>query len=154
MCVISDYEGILGLGGIIGGTRSGTELNTKNILLESAYFDPIITRKTSKKLQLNSDAKFRFERGIDPNSISAGLERASEMIVKICGGEVTKFDIKNTKNIVPKKILFDPSLASKTIGIQIKKNEIIKILENLGFKIKKKETYNVKKRIKYHSKVL
>ena len=138
MCVISDHDGVLGLGGIIGGIRSGTELNTKNILLESAYFDPIITRKTAKKLQLNSDAKFRFERGIDPNSISAGLERASEMIVKICGGEVTKFDIKNTKNIVPKKILFDPSLASKTIGIQIKKNEIIKILEDLGFKIKKK----------------
>ena len=138
MCVISDHDGVLGLGGIIGGIRSGTELNTKNILLESAYFDPIITRKTAKKLQLNSDAKFRFERGIDPNSISVGLERASEMIIKICGGEVTKFDIKNTKNIVPKKILFDPSLASKTIGIQIKKNEIIKILEDLGFKIKKK----------------
>ena len=140
MCVISDHDGVLGLGGIIGGIRSGTELNTKNILLESAYFDPIITRKTAKKLQLNSDAKFRFERGIDPNSISVGLERASEMIIKICGGEVTKFDIKNTKNIVPKKILFDPSLASKTIGIQIKKNEIIKILEDLGFKIKLKPT--------------
>ncbi len=138
MCVISDYDGVLGLGGIIGGIRSGTELNTKNILLESAYFDPIITRKTAKKLQLNSDAKFRFERGIDPNSISAGLERASEMIIKICGGEVTKFDIQNIKNIVPKKIPFDPNLVPKTIGIQIKKNEIIKILEDLGFKIKKK----------------
>ena len=79
MCVISDYKGILGLGGIIGGTRSGTQLNTKNILLESAYFDPEITRKTARKLDLNSDAKFRFERGIDPNSISIGLEKASEM---------------------------------------------------------------------------
>jgi len=138
MCVISDNQGVLGLGGIIGGTRSGTELNTKNILLESAYFDPEITRKTAKKLDLNSDAKFRFERGVDPNSISMGLEKASEMIVKICGGQVSKLDIQSTKKIQIKKILFDPNLASKTIGIQIKTDEIIKILEGLGFKIKKK----------------
>jgi len=138
MCIISDHEGVLGLGGIIGGTRSGTELNTKNILLESAYFDPEITRKTAKKLDLNSDAKFRFERGIDPNSISIGLEKASEMIIKICGGEASKLDIQSTKKIDLKKISFDPNLASKTIGIKIKTNEIIKILQDLGFKLKKK----------------
>ena len=138
MCVISDYKGVLGLGGIIGGTRSGTELNTKNILLESAFFDPEITRKTAKKLQLNSDAKFRFERGIDPNSIQAGLDKASEMIIKICGGEVSKPDVQSTKKIKNKKILFDPSLATKTIGIKLKINEIIDILDRLGFKIKKK----------------
>ena len=125
MCVISDHQGVLGLGGIIGGTRSGTELNTKNILLESAYFDPEITRKTAKKLDLNSDAKFRFERGIDPNSISSGLEKASEMIVKICGGEVSKLDIQSIKKIEIKKILFDPILVSKTIGIEIKNNDLI-----------------------------
>jgi phenylalanyl-tRNA synthetase beta chain len=138
MCIISDHEGVLGLGGIIGGTRSGTELNTKNILLESAYFDPEITRKTAKKLDLNSDAKFRFERGIDPNSISIGLEKASELIIKICGGEASKLDIQSTKKINLKKISFDPNLASKTIGIKIKTNEIIKILQDLGFKLKKK----------------
>ena len=141
MCVISDHKGVLGLGGIIGGTRSGTEFNTKNILLESAYFDPEITRKTAKKLDLNSDAKFRFERGIDPNSILIGLEKASEMIVEICGGEVSKFDIKSTKKIIVKKISFDPNLASKIIGIEIKSIEIFKILEGLGFKIKKKGKY-------------
>ena len=138
MCVISDHQGVLGLGGIIGGIRSGTELYTKNILLESAYFDPEITRKTAKKLDLNSDAKFRFERGIDPNSILLGLEKASEMIVEICGGEASKIDIQSTKIFKSKKINFDPKLASKTVGIQIKTNEIIKILEDLGFNIKKK----------------
>ncbi len=138
MCVISDHQGVLGLGGIIGGTRSGTEFNTKNILLESAYFDPAITRRTAKKLELNSDAKFRFERGIDPSSVPIGLEKAAEMIVKICGGEVSKLDIQSTKKIESKKILFDSTLASKTIGIQIKINDIIKILEDLGFQIKKK----------------
>ena len=138
MCVISDYDGVLGLGGIIGGTRSGTAIETQNILLESAYFDPGITRKTSKKLNIETDAKFRFERGIDPNSIILGLEKASEMIVEICGGEVSKIDIQKTKKFEIKKMFFDPKLVSKTIGIEIKLNEIFKILRNLGFKINKK----------------
>ena len=72
MCVISDKSGVLGLGGIIGGIRSGTEFNTKNILLEAAYFIPRSIRKTSKLLNLDTDAKFRFERGIDPKSIEEG----------------------------------------------------------------------------------
>ena len=61
-CVITDSEGVLGLGGIIGGTRSSTELNTVNVFLESAYFDPRSIRKTSKQLNIDTDAKFRFER--------------------------------------------------------------------------------------------
>ena len=138
MCVISDHDGVLGLGGIIGGTRSSTEFETKNILLESAYFNPEITRKTSKKLNLDTDAKFRFERGIDPDSIVLGLQKAAQMIVDICGGEISQIDINKTKKHEIKKILFDPSLVSKTIGIQIKLNEAIKILHNLGFKINKK----------------
>jgi phenylalanyl-tRNA synthetase beta chain len=96
MCVIADASGILGLGGIIGGTRSGTELDTKNILIESAYFNPRSIRKTSKILNIDTDAKFRFERGIDPLSIEQGLQRAAELIKKICGGEVSKFDIQKT----------------------------------------------------------
>ena len=138
MCVISDYKGALGLGGVIGGTRSGTELNTKNILIESAYFDPEITRNTSKKLNLDTDAKFRFERGIDPNSIKLGLEKASELIAEVCGGEISKFDIQKSKTNKIKNILFDPNLVKQTIGLEIKLNEIVKILNNLGFQNKKK----------------
>ena len=85
MCVISDNSGILGLGGIIGGTRSGTELDTKNVLIEAAYFKPRSIRKTSKILNIDTDAKFRFERGIDPLSIKEGLEKAAELIKKIFG---------------------------------------------------------------------
>ena len=81
MCVISDKSGVLGLGGIIGGTKSGTEYSTKNILLESAYFLPRSIRKTSKQLNIDTDAKFRFERGIDPLSIEEGLIKASELII-------------------------------------------------------------------------
>ena len=77
MCVISDKSGVLGLGGIIGGTTTSTELDTKNILLEAAYFNPSSIRKTARLLNINTDAKYRFERGIDPNSIKEGLELAT-----------------------------------------------------------------------------
>ena len=138
MCVISDDEGALGLGGIIGGVRSGTELDTKNILIESAYFDPIITRKTSKELEINSDAKFRFERGIDPQSVKEGLEMAAKLITEICGGEVSNFDIQETQKFRKKIIKFNSNLVSKTIGIKINEKDIIKILTRLGFETKKK----------------
>ena len=98
MCVISDNKGVLGLGGIIGGIRSGTEFDTKNILLESAYFDPRSIRNTAKKLNLDTDAKFRFERGIDPLSIEDGLNKAALLIKEICGGEISKIDIQKIEN--------------------------------------------------------
>jgi len=93
MCAISDKSGVLGLGGIIGGTRSGTEFSTKNILLESAYFFPTPIRKTSKILNIDTDAKYRFERGIDPDSIKLGLELGMCKILDMCGGEASKFSI-------------------------------------------------------------
>ena len=141
MCVISDDEGALGLGGIIGGVRSGTELDTKNVLIESAYFDPSITRKTSKELQINSDAKFRFERGIDPQSVKEGLEMAAKLITEICGGEVSNFDIQETQKFRKKIIKFNSNLVSKTIGIKINEKDIIKILTRLGFETKKKNKF-------------
>ena len=139
MCVISDNSGVLGLGGIIGGTRSGTELNTKNVLIEAAYFNPRSIRKTSKILNIETDAKFRFERGIDPLSIEQGLQRAAELIKKICGGEVSKFDIQRTENIKDKLIKFDPLSFEKIVGFSIDQKEVIKILNNLGFEIKKEK---------------
>ena len=141
MCVISDAEGPLGLGGIIGGVRSGTELNTKNILIEAAYFDPIITRKTAKILDINSDAKFRFERGIDPRSVKEGLMMATKLILEICGGEVSNYDIQEIIKFKTKSIKFDPKLVSKTIGTNVKEKDISKILKKLGFEINKKNKH-------------
>ena len=74
-----------------------TELNTKNILLESAYFLPSSIRKTARSLNINTDAKYRFERGIDPNSVQEGLQVAAQLVVKICGGAVSKFSIVGQK---------------------------------------------------------
>ena len=139
MCVITDASGVLGLGGIIGGTRSGTELDTKNVLIESAYFNPRSIRKTSKILNIDTDAKFRFERGIDPLSIEQGLQRAAELIKKICGGEISKFDIQKIENVKNSFVKFDMQLFEKITGFKIDQKEMIKILTNLGFEIKKQK---------------
>jgi phenylalanyl-tRNA synthetase beta chain len=141
MCVISDKKGVLGLGGIIGGTRSRTELDTKNILLESAYFEPRSIRSTAKKLNLDTDAKFRFERGIDPLSIEDGLNKAAILIKEICGGEISKIDIQKTETYNSKTIKFDPSLFEKVSGFKISTKEMLKILEDLGFKTIKEKKY-------------
>ncbi len=141
MCVISDQKGVLGLGGIIGGIRSGTELDTKNIFLESAYFEPRSIRNTSKKLNLDTDAKFRFERGIDPSSIESGLNKAALLIKEICGGEISKIDIQKIGTHKTKIIKFDTDLFEKISGFKIPTKEMIKILEDLGFKCKKEKKY-------------
>ena len=137
MCVISDKSGVLGLGGIIGGTTTSTELDTKNILLEAAYFSPSSIRKTARALNINTDAKYRFERGIDPNSIKEGLELATDLILKICGGEASKFQITGKRKQKNKIINFQVEKFEKLIGISITANEIDKILSSLGFKCKK-----------------
>ena len=136
MCVISDKTGALGLGGIIGGTRSGTEFETKNILLESAYFYPSSVRKTANTLDIDTDAKYRFERGIDPNSIKEGLQLATELIIKICGGEASKFSVVGKSNVKNRSIEIDHNKFKKVIGISISSNETKKILNSLGFKTK------------------
>ena len=137
MCVISDKSGVLGLGGIIGGTTTSTELDTRNILLEAAYFSPSSIRKTARALNINTDAKYRFERGVDPDSIKEGLELATELILKICGGEASRFQISGKTNKKNKVINFQVEKFKKLIGISITANEIDKILSSLGFKCKK-----------------
>ena len=133
MCAITDRKGILGLGGIIGGTRSGTEFSTKNILLESAYFHPSYVRKTSKILNIETDAKYRFERGIDPESIKLGLEKGTNLILEICGGEASKFSISGKLNKNKKTIDLD---SKKFIGFSVSASEIKKILTSLGCEVK------------------
>jgi len=139
MCVISDKSGVLGLGGIIGGTTTSTELDTKNILLEAAYFSPSSIRKTARALNINTDAKYRFERGIDPNSIKGGLDLATELILNICGGEASKFQISGKTKQKNNVINFKLEKFEKLIGISITANEIDKILSSLGFKCKKSQ---------------
>jgi len=132
MCAISDKSSVLGLGGIIGGTSSGTEFSTKNILLESAYFFPSQIRKTSKILNIDTDAKYRFERGIDPNSIKLGLEFGTRMILEICGGEASQISVVGNIKDKRKKINLETEKFKKVIGFSITSAEIKKILTSLG----------------------
>ena len=141
MCVIADNEGVLGLGGIIGGTRSGTEFGTKNVFLEAAHFDPRSIRSTANKLNIDTDAKFRNERGIDPLSIESGLKKAALLIKEICGGEISKIDIQKIDTYKNKTIKFDPNSFEQITGFKISTKEMLKILEDLGFKIKKDKKY-------------
>jgi len=136
MCVITDKTGVLGLGGIIGGTRSGTEISTKNVLLESAYFFPAQTRKTSKALNIDTDAKHRFERGIDPDSIKLGLELGMCMILDMCGGEASKFSFVGKIKDERKTIDLEPEKFLKIIGFSITNAQIKKILLSLGCTLK------------------
>jgi phenylalanyl-tRNA synthetase beta chain len=136
MCVITDKSRILGLAGIIGGITTSTEQDTKNILLESAYFLPTSIRKSSKKLNIITDAKYRFERGIDPNSITEGLEIATALILKICGGSASKFLITGSNSQKNKVINLDIEKFKNVIGISISNQEVNKILTSLGCKIK------------------
>ena len=136
MCAIADKSGVLGLGGIIGGTRSGTEFSTKNILLESAYFYPSSVRKTAKILNIDTDARYRFERGIDPNSIQLGLALGMCMILDLCGGEASKFSIVGKLKGEGKIIDLEAEKFSKVIGFSITSSEIKKILSTLGCSLK------------------
>jgi len=90
-CLITNENEILGFGGIIGGASSSISLESKNIFLESALFDPVKISKIAKKLGINSDAKFRFERGVDPNIMEYGLKLAAKIIQKLCGGKISNF---------------------------------------------------------------
>jgi len=137
MCVIADKNSVLGLGGIIGGTKTSTELGTKNILLESAYFLPSSIRKTARQMNINTDAKYRFERGIDPNSIQEGLEIATGLILSICGGEPSKYTFTGQKIQKNNTIAFDIEKFKNLIGVSISVSEADKILSSLGFKVKK-----------------
>ena len=137
MCVIADKSSVLGLGGIIGGIKTSTEIETKNILLESAYFIPSSIRKTARDLSINTDAKYRFERGIDPHSVIEGLEVATELITRICGGQASKFVVSGKYSQKNKTIKLQIDKFESVIGISISANDAVKILTSLEFKCKK-----------------
>jgi phenylalanyl-tRNA synthetase beta chain len=143
-CLITNEKEILGLGGVIGGKNSSISLDTKNIFLESALFDPVKISKIAKKLGINSDAKFRFERGVDPNGMEYGLKLAAKIIHKICGGKISNLIISGENNFKNKQIKFNSDKFEKIIGSKISPAEIKKILNNLGFKLtENKNIYSV-----------
>ena len=135
MCVIADDEKVLGIGGIMGGNESGSTIETNDVFIESAYFDPIKTALSGRALNIISDSRYRFERGVDPEYVIEGLNLATQMILDLCGGEAGEISLVDNLKFQPKKIKFDPKLVKKLTGIEIPNDKIIKILESLGFDI-------------------
>ena len=134
--MICDEKGPLCIAGVFGGKKSGVSENTNAIFLESAYFNPVSIRKTAKRHQLNTDASFRFERGIDPNITEYALKRAALLIQEVAGGEITS----DVVNVYPKKIedfsvFLNFSKVAKIIGQELPKDTIKKILVSLDIKV-------------------
>lgn len=134
--MICDEDGPLCIAGVFGGKDSGVSENTTSIFLESAYFNPVSVRKTAKRHQLNTDASFRFERGIDPTITEYALKRAALLIQEVAGGEITSDLI----DVYPKKVddfsvILNFNKVSKIIGQEIPKDTIKKILVSLDIKI-------------------
>ena len=142
MCVITDKSKVLGLGGIMGGENTGCTTDTINVFLESALFDPVNTARTGRKLSILSDARYRFERGVDPNSVHYGIDKASQLIVDICGGELSEVNLAGEIPLSDKSILLDIDRLKKRLGIDINEKETVTILENLGIKTSKKGKIN------------
>ena len=132
MCVIADDSGPLGFGGIIGGEASGATEATVNVLIESAYFDPLRTAATGRKTGLVTDARYRFERGVDPESVLPGLDLATQMVLKLCGGKPSKAVVAGAVPDTRRTILFDVARVEKLSGLVLPVAEIRTILETLG----------------------
>ena len=143
MIVISDDKTLHGIGGVMGGLESSCSKETKNVFLEVALFNPISITKTGRQLNLHSDARYRFERGIDSNSIEWGIDIASQMIIDLCGGEVSKIVSDITKREQLKTIQYDVNLTQILGGININLKKQIDILEKLGFKPKLIDDFNI-----------
>ncbi len=134
MCVIADDNGPLGLGGVMGGEDSGCTDETTNVLIESAWFDPLRTAATGRKTGLVTDARYRFERGVDPASVLPGLDLATAMILEVAGGTPSKAKVAGKPPTPNNVIEFDTAKVERLTSLKLKDAEIKSILTALGFK--------------------
>ena len=133
MCVIADDAGAQAIGGVMGGLTTGCTDATTTVFLEVAYFDPMRIARTGRDLGLNSDARFRFERGVDPAYLAQGTELATRLILDLCGGEASKPVVAGDGPDWAKSIEFDPKLVKRLTGLELEDTRINDILTELGF---------------------
>ena len=134
MCVIADDSGVLGLGGVMGGMTTGVGDATTDVFIESAYFDPVRTARTGRELAINSDARYRFERGVDPEFTEPGLDLATKLVMELCGGEPSDITVAGRAPNSKRDITFDAALVEKLCGVKIHQREALVILDRLGFR--------------------
>lgn len=140
MTVIADANGVHDIAGIMGGEHSGCSEHTTDVLLEIAYFDPKRIAATGRKLGLTSDARSRFERGVDPGFLDAGLEILTDLIAATCGGEPSEVIRAGAAPVTPKTVAFEPALTERLGGIVVAEADQLAILDRLGFGISRIET--------------
>jgi phenylalanyl-tRNA synthetase beta chain len=133
MTVIADDVVARGIAGVMGGEDTGCSDTTTNVFIESAYFDPARTARTGQKLGILSDARYRFERGVDPEFVVPGLELATKLILEWCGGEPSETVVAGSVPNWRRVIDFDPDYVARLGGLKVAKSETISILKRLGF---------------------
>ncbi len=135
MTVIADDNSVHDIAGIMGGEDSSVQPETTDVLLEIAYFDPEAIGVTGRKLGLATDARTRFERGVDPAWLEEGLESLTSLIQRFCGGEASEIVRAGTPPTQPKVISFDPTLTARLGGVEVAQDEQKRILEALDFTV-------------------
>ncbi len=135
MTVIADQAGVHDIAGIMGGEHSGCADDTADVLLEVAYFDPASIARTGQALSLASDARGRFERGVDPAFLDTGMDLLTTLILDICGGEASDVIRAGEPPLARKSIAYDPALAARLGGIDVADAEQKRILAALGFEV-------------------
>ncbi len=132
-CVIADDKGMLGLGGVVGGESSGVDENTRRVFLECAWFDPIHIAEVGRHHEILSDARFRFERTVDPAFVEDGARLAIQMIAELCGGEPSELVHAGNTPEWRREIPFDPAFTNALGGVSIPEDKQKDILTSLGF---------------------
>lgn len=137
MCLIADAGGErpIGLGGVMGGESTGCSDGTVDVFVESAWFDPLVTAQTGRTLTLNSDAQYRFARGVDTASVVPGLELATRLILDLCGGEPSEIVVAGQAPAEPAAFTFDPARVASLTGLSLDDDRIAEILTRLGFEV-------------------
>ncbi|MEC9078046.1 MAG: phenylalanine--tRNA ligase subunit beta [Pseudomonadota bacterium] len=139
MVVISDDRGPQGIGGVMGGHNAGCDDSTNNVFLEVALFDPIKIAEAGRRLGIMSDARYRFERGIDPQSVEWGCDIATKMILKFCGGEASELVSSGRKPETQANKILRPTRIKDLTGVDISLHQSQKILFDLGFNPKMRD---------------
>ena len=135
MVAIADDNGVESIAGVMGGEHSGCDESTRDVLIESALWDPTVTAQTGRKLAVMTDARYRFERGVDPDFCIPGLELATHLIVDLCGGEPSRMIVAGNPTSPKRAIEFPYSEVKRLLGVDIPKVEGEAILERLGFEL-------------------
>ncbi|MFC3075743.1 phenylalanine--tRNA ligase subunit beta [Shinella pollutisoli] len=133
--VIADDSGVESIGGIMGGEHSGCDETTTDVLIESALWDPMNVARTGRAHGIITDARYRFERGVDPEYMVPGLERATELVLELCGGTPAALDVVGYKGHAPKVVDFPFSEVKRLTGLDVSAEESTDILTRLGFSV-------------------